>query len=208
MPFRLKRSTEVIAGNGLELRPWDRQLVQQMADWGERGFPYHPFDLGHLREPQRAGAELFLRGHTGPHRHYVATEDGRAVGRVSLNLEDPAGLYLWSVHVPPELEGRGVCRRMLGALMTSFERTLPDRSCVLVSNTFAEHAHRAYTALGFVVEETRWQFDRELAEGLWRVSEAKRMALADHVRFCNGRWEVLVNVFRRPPGAPMNVSSR
>gem|GEM_PF-844532 len=198
---------ERIPGLGLELRPWDEELVRKMAHWGERGFPYHAFDLGHLRDPVRAQVELRRAREAGPHRHFVAVEDGEPVGRVSVNLRDEAGLYLWSVHVPPEHEGRGVCRRMLAALMTWLEKECPGQDFVLTSNTFAEHAHRAYFALGFRIVETRWHFDREIAQLLWRVSPEQREPIAKHVRFHNGRWETQVYVMVRERGAPMDLSN-
>ncbi|MCC6381220.1 MAG: GNAT family N-acetyltransferase [Dehalococcoidia bacterium] len=194
-----------IRGAGLELRPWDADLVRQMATWGERGFPYHAFDLGYLKDPRRASAGLARTREDGPHRHFVACEEGVAVGRVSVNLRDEAGLYLWSVHVPPEHEGRGVCRRMLATLMTWLEEQYPRSDFVLTTNTFATHAHRAYRALGFATSETRWHFDRDIAEELWRAPSAAREEIAPHVRFHNGRWEVRVFIMRRRRGTPMSV---
>lgn len=192
-----------ISGNGLVLRPWDDGLVAQMAAWGVRGFPYHPFDLGHLGDPARAAAELLRVHEAGPHRHFVACEDDRAVGRASVNLRDEAGLYIWAVHVPPEHEGRGVCRRMLATLMTWLESAYPATDFVLSSNTFAEHAHRAYFALGFHVSETRWHHDRELAARLWTATPAERAPIGSHIRFYNGQWQVRTYIMRRPRGAPM-----
>jgi len=197
---------DVIEGEGVTLRPWDAELVRQMANWGERGFPYHAFDLGYLRDEQRAANSLTWAYENGPHRHFVACEGGAAVGRVSVNLRDASGLYIWAVHVPPEHEGRGVCRRMLAALMSWLESQYPDRDFVLSSNTFAEHAHHAYYALGFTVVETRWHFDREIAEQLWRVPASAREPIAKHIRFHNGRWEVRTYVLRRPRGAPMQTA--
>ena len=194
-----------IEGEGLVLRPWDAGLVRQMAGWGERGFPYHAFDLGYLRQPARAAGSLAWTHENGPHRHFVACEGETAVGRVSINLSDNAGLYLWAVHVPPEHAGRGVCRRMLAALMRWLEASNPGPDFVLSSNTFAEHAHRAYTSLGFKVVETRWHFDREIAEQLWKVPAARREEIARHIRFHAGRWEVRTYVFRRPQHTPMEI---
>jgi RimJ/RimL family protein N-acetyltransferase len=197
---------ETIEGDGLVLRPWDAFLVEQMANWGERGFPYHAFDMGHLRDPARASHALMSAYEEGPHRHFIACEGDTAVGRVSVNLRDVSGLYIWGVHVPPEHEGRAVCRRMLAALMEWLERELPARDFVLSSNTFAAHAHRAYYALGFEVIETRWHFDREIAEMLWKVPPNTREPISRHIRFHNGRWEVRTNVLRRPRGASMDTS--
>lgn len=193
----------VIAGDGLELHPWDENLAAQMADWGIRGFPYHAFDLGYLKDPARRASAAAGFREEGPHRHFVAVEDGTAVGRVSVNLRDPAGCYLWSVHVAPEHERRGVCRRMLAALMTYLERHGTWPGFILTSNSFAEHAHRAYRALGFEIAETRWHFDREIAEELWRVSPELREPIARHIRFQDGRWQVRNFVMRREPGTPM-----
>ncbi len=195
----------ILEGEGLLLRPWDADLIARMARWGEYGFPYHAFDLGYLRDPARATAELRERTAPGRHRHYVAVEAGEPVGRCSVNLEDEAGLYLWAVHVPPEHQGRGVARRMLAVLMRALEAEFPGRDFVLTSNTFAARAHRAYLALGFRITETRWQVDREIAERLWRVTEAERAPLARHIRFHEGRWQVRAYVFRRSPGAPMDL---
>ena len=201
-------ATPVISGNGLELRPWDNALVTQMAAWGERGFPYNPFDVGFLRDPARAAAAVLVHQYRSQHRHFIATEGGVAVGRVSLNLEDSEGLYFWGVHVPPEHEGRGVCRRMLATLMESLERSMPGRDFVLISNAFAGHAHRAYTALGFTIADTRWQHDRELEEALLTATEAQVAALAGNIRFAAGRWEIRAHLFRRRAGAPMSVGWR
>ncbi|HKS91205.1 MAG TPA: GNAT family N-acetyltransferase [Tepidiformaceae bacterium] len=197
-----------IHGEHLILRPWDRNLVAQMARWGERGFPYHAFDLGNLRDPEQAEKMLHWAHEPGHHRHFVAVEDGVAVGRVSVNLKDTSGLYLWSVHVPPEHEGQAVCRRMLAVLMRWLERTYPTRDFILSSNSFAEHAHRAYRALGFEVIETRWHHDKELAEELWQRTPNERAEIGDQVRFENGRWEVRAHIFRRKRGARMITSLR
>ena len=209
---RLVRPTisypDEIPGDGLVLRPWDIGLIRQMAKWGERGFPYHGFDLGHLADPIRAASTLAWAREPGPHRHFVAIEDGAAVGRVSLNLQDVSGLYLWAVHVPPEHEGRGVCRRMLAALMSWLEGSYPGVDFVLTSNSFSSHAHRAYRALGFEVVDTRWHFDRELAAKLWRVAPEDRRPIAHHIRFQGGRWEVRTLVFVRPSGAPLDTVTR
>ncbi len=195
-----------IEGFGLELRPWDEGLVRQMAGWDERGFPFHAFDMGHLKDPARAAAALKFAHEPGPHRHYIACEDGVAVGRGSVNLQDQSGLYLWAVHVPPEHEGRGVCRRMLAALMTGLEGERPHGpDFVLSSNTFAEHAHRAYFALGFEVVETRWHFDKEIAERLWRVEPSAREPISRHIRFNAGRWQVRTHVMKRRRGSPMDT---
>jgi RimJ/RimL family protein N-acetyltransferase len=196
-----------IPGYGLELRPWDEDLAVQLANWSLRGFPFHAFDLAHLQDPLKRANAVAGCLEDGPHRHFIAVEDGVAVGRVSVNLRDAAGSYLWAVHVPPEHEGRGVCRRMLATLMQYLERTNPRPSFVLTTNSFAEHAHRAYRALGFEIAETRWHFDREIAEALWRVTPREREPLARHIRFQNGRWQVRSFVMRRDPGAPMNTGS-
>ena len=187
-----------IPGEGLALRPWDEGLVAQMAGWSERGFPYHAFDLGHLRDPARARTELARARGDGPHRHFVACEDGAAVGRVSVNLRDRAGLYLWAVHVPPEHEGRGVCRRMLAALLGWLERTHPGPGFVLTSTAFSGRAHRAYFALGFRIVETSWRHDRILADELWRAPSERRRAIREHLRFHAGRWEVRTHLMTRP----------
>lgn len=197
----------VIPGEGLDLRPWDEDLVQQMARWQEYGFPYHAFDLGALRDPVRARNELRRAHQPGPHRHFVAVEGETAVGRVSVNLHDESGLYLWSVHVPPEHQGRGVCRRMLASLMTWLEAQYSGQDFVLTSNSFAERAHHAYFALGFRIVESRWHFDREIAQKLWRVSPQEREPVASHIRFQSGRWEVRTHVMRRPRGTPMETGS-
>ncbi len=197
--------TAPIEGEGLQLRPWDEGLIAQMAGWREYGFPYHAFDLAHLRDPQKAAAALAWATEPGPHRHFVVCEGDTAVGRVSVNLKDVSGLYIWAVHVPPEHAGLGVCRRMLAALMRALEVEFPGEDFVLSSNTFAEHAHRAYQALGFAVIETRWHFDREIAERLWKVSPAEREPIARHIRFHGGRWEVRTHVLKRPHGVPMET---
>lgn len=187
----------LVEGDGLELRPWSEELVRQMATWGEYGFPYHAFDLGFLRDPVRAERELQRHREEGQHRHFIACEGGQAVGRVSVNLCDAAGLYLWAVHVAPEHEGRGVCRRMLTALLDWLETEHPGRDFVLTTNTFAERAHRAYRAVGFEVKETRWHFDREIATELWNAPPAQRAPLMPHMRFHNGRWEVRTYLMER-----------
>lgn len=194
-------------GYGLVLRPWDPDLVAQMAGWGLRGFPYHPFDLGHLRDPVSAAAALARVHSPGPHRHFVAVEGEAAVGRVSVNLRDAAGLYLWAVHVPPEHEGRGVARRMLATVMEWLEVEYPHTDFVLTANTFAERAHRAYFALGFTIAETRWHFDREIAEELWKVTAERRAPVLEHLRFVGGQWQVRTHLMRRQAGVRMRVGS-
>lgn len=193
----------LITGYGLELRPWDDDILPQMALWGHRGFPYHAFDLGYLNDPGRRAAALNRYRELGTHRHYVACEDGAPVGRVSVNLKDPTGLYFWSVHVPPEHSGRGVCRRMLSALIDALSDEFPGRDFALTTNTFATPAHRVYAALGFSVAETRWHYDREIAEQLWRVPHEQRAPVATHIRFHTGRWEVRVYIMTRPSGAAL-----
>jgi RimJ/RimL family protein N-acetyltransferase len=194
-----------IEGHGLVLCRWDAVLARQMDRWEHHGFPFHAFDLTDLRDPNRAAALIGRMREDTSHRHFVACEDGIAVGRASVNLYDAAGLYLWAVHVPPEHEGRGVCRRMLATLMTWLETAYPTRDFVLTTNTFAVRAHAAYEALGFRVAESTWHFDRELAAALWRAPASRREEIARHTRFMNGRWEVRVQVMRRRRGAPMQV---
>jgi RimJ/RimL family protein N-acetyltransferase len=198
-----------IKGFGLTLRPWDEDLIRQAAKWGTHGFPYAAFDLA-AQLKDRYKAQLYLRRmlETDPHLHFVATVEGRAIGRLSVNVKDASGLYIWSVHVPPEYEGRGVCRRMMACLMTWLEREIPGRQFVLTTNTFATHAHRAYEALGFKRGEERWQFDQEIARELWKAPDRARQALTGHTRFCNGRWEVRAFVMTRQPGTPMAVAER
>jgi len=196
-----------IEGEGLVLRPWDAGLVAEMAGWGEYGFPYHAFDLSYLRDPARAASSLGWAHEDGPHRHFIACANDVAVGRVSVNLKDISGLYIWAVHVPPEHAGKGVCRRMLASLMRWLEVEYPEQDFVLSSNSFAEHAHRAYSALGFEISETRWHFDREIAERLWKVPPAEREPIARHIRFHSGRWEVRTHVFKRRRGTPMQTGT-
>jgi len=196
----------VVSGFGLELRQWDESLVRQMADWGVRGFPYQAFDLNHLRDRKRASVALAGVRNNTQHRHFVACEGGVAVGRVSLNLKDPAGLYIWSVHVPPEHEGRGVARRMVALLMESLESLDPaGPDFVLATHTFAVRAHRTYFALGFSIAETKWTFDSEIARDLWTADHDLREPLTDHVRFRNGRWEVHTHIMRRAHGTPFSL---
>ncbi|OAI40567.1 hypothetical protein AYO38_05695 [bacterium SCGC AG-212-C10] len=192
-----------LAGHGLVLRGWDEELVEKAARWREYGFPYQAFDLGGLRERHRARAFLAMRRETSTHRHFVACEDGEPVGRISVNLHDSAGLYLWSVHVPPEHEGRGICRRMMATLIEWLEEAYPARNFTLTTNTFAEHAHRAYRSLGFTIAESRWHHDREIAQALWTVPPEQRETIAQHIRFYNGRWEVRAYLMQRVHGAPM-----
>lgn len=190
-----------LPGDGLVLRPWDAGLVAQAAHWEERGFPFHAFDLGHLKDATEASRYLRFAHEKGPHRHFVAVEGETAVGRISVNLRDEAGLYFWGVHVPPEHAGRGVARRMLGSIIAWLEELYPfGPAFVLSSNTFAEVAHRAYRAVGFEVAETRWHFDRQLAERLWEVSPEEREPISRHIRFYRGHWEVRVYIMRRPHG--------
>ena len=94
-------SAGAIEGYGLELRPWDADLVRQMAGWGERGFPFHAFDLGHLRDQAKAEAALLFAHQKGPHQHYIAAKTGglwavcRSTGRT----------------FPGCTSGRSTCRR-------------------------------------------------------------------------------------------------
>jgi len=194
-----------IPGRGLELRPWDREGVRQLSLWGERGFPYHAFDLSHLRDPKEARAMLARIEAPSQHLHFIAYAGQAAVGRVSVNLADQSGLYLWGVHVPPEASGAGVCRRMLATLMVWLEEACPGRDFVLTTNAFATHAHRAYAAVGFHRTEVRWHFDRELALALWDSPPSQREPIARFIRFHNGRWEVRAHIMRRRPGAPMSI---
>lgn len=198
-------SYPVLEGEGLALRPWDDELAEQMANWGLRGFPFHAFDLGHLKDPAKRASAVYSCRHDTTHRHFVAVEDGQAVGRVSVNTRDLAGCYLWAVHVAPEHEGKAVCRRMLAVLMRHLEEHDPRPSFLLTSNAFNEHAHRAYRALGFQISETRWHYDREIAAQLWRVTPKEREPLQRHLRFQNGRWQVRTHILRREPGAKMEL---
>ena len=189
-----------ITGEGITLLPWDEELMRQMAAWREHGFPYHAFDLSHLSDPAQAAAMLARTREEGRQRYFVACEGDRAVGRVAVNLRDASGLYLWGVHVPPEHQGRGVARRMLSAMMGWLEEEHPGPDFTLTSNGYAERAHRTYRALGFKVVETRWHYDREVAERLWRVSPRERDVVAQHIRFQGGRWQVRAHIFSRPQG--------
>jgi ribosomal protein S18 acetylase RimI-like enzyme len=198
-------SQPIIEGYGLVLRGWDDDLVPQLAAWGHRGFPYHAFDLTALTDPFRRPSTLSRYRDVAQHRHYVACEAGVPVGRASVNLNDTTGLYLWSVHVPPEHEGRGVCRRMLAALIEALEADHPGRDFALTTNSFATSAHRAYRALDFETQETRWHYDREIAEQLWRVSPEARAPIATHIRFHGGRWEVRVFTMKRRSGSPLRL---
>jgi len=196
-----------IPGEGLTLVRWNDELLRVMANWSERGFPYHAFDLGFLRDPARF-AEFTLRASNDTrHLHFAAIEAGEPIGRVSINLEDPAGLYLWGVHVPPEHEGRGVCRRMLAALIGWLAIEHPNQGLVLSANTFAERALRAYLALGFATAETRWLFDSALAEALSELPPGQRGPVSGHVRFQHGRWEVRTYLMRRPSGPVVSGAS-
>jgi RimJ/RimL family protein N-acetyltransferase len=196
----------LILGEGLVLQPWDDDLLRAMARWSERGFPYNAFDLGFLRDPARCAEFTAGLRNDARHLHFAAIEAGQPVGRVSVNLEDPEGLYLWGVHVPPEHEGRGVCRRMLTALIDWLAVDQPNKSLVLAANTFAERALRAYGALGFAPAETRWLYDSALAEALSRLPPDRREPVAGHVRFLHGRWEVRTYLMRRPSGPAANRS--
>jgi hypothetical protein len=155
--------------------------------------------MGKLKDPAEADRMLAFTNQPGPHRHFIAVEDGAAVGRVSVNLRDEAGLYLWGVHVPEEHGQRGVCRRMLAALMRWLEVSYPrPEGFILSSNAFASHAHRAYRAVGFDITETRWHYDREIAEGLAGATPERRAIVNPYIRFNRGRWEMRVHVMRRP----------
>lgn len=180
-----------IKGEGLELCVWDRQLLEQLASWGERGFPYGAFDLGYLRNRKEAEVALNFVLNGTKHLHFIACEDSVAVGRVSVNLEDPAGLYIWAVHVPPEHARRRVAYRMLTVLIKWLEGKYPNQEIVLTVNAFANHAHRLYLLLGFNVRDTLWRFDPRLNEEIYQVSVNRRRVLEDTVRFVNNRWEVM-----------------
>ncbi len=190
----------VIMGHGLQVRLWDGDLLLQMSAWGERGFPFSAFDMGFLKEPARMAEFTGWLGRDNRHLHLAAIEADRAVGRVSVNFRDPAGIYIWGVHVPPEYEGRGVCTRMLQALLG----WLDTRDCgelVLSVNSFAHGARRIYERLGFAPVETRWQFDPALDADLRRLPPGQHGPVEGHVRFSLGRWEVRTFLMRRPaPG--------
>jgi RimJ/RimL family protein N-acetyltransferase len=194
----------VIEGEGITLRPWDDDLAAQMACWQERGFPFHGFDLSHLRDPAKSHDTVERMRRDRRHRHFVACEGATAVGRVSVNLHDRAGLYIWAVHVPPDHEGRGVCRRMLRALIDWLAVRYPSRDVVLTTNTFAKPAHRAYRAIGFEIVEKRWQYDEAIARALLRGPRDFYVRIAPHVRYTNGRWEVrtLLMRYRTTPPSP------
>ncbi len=196
-----------LSGHGLELRPWSAELVAQMATWGERGFPYQAFDLGYLRDKARAAATLEWSVAEARHRHFVAVENGIAIGRCSVNLEDDNGLYIWAVHVPPEHEGRGVARRMLAVLMNWLEQVAPGYDFILTTNTFAEHAHRVYFALGFTVLETLWVHDEGISRAIWDVPFEQRRRVSPHIRFFDGAWQVRQHLMQRRAGTPMQVRS-
>lgn len=194
-----------ISGYGLRLVPWNADLLAEMGRWGERGFPYHAFDLGYLRQPERVKSVLAWTEERREHRHYAAVENGVAVGRISVNLQDETGLYLWSIHVPPEHEGRGIARRMIAALMTSLEITHPGLDFILATNGFATPAHRVYHALGFTILETRWLVDEEIAKALWKVDKERRKPIMEHMRFAGRQWQVRQHLMVRRAGATMNV---
>lgn len=195
-----------LAGEGLVLRPWDEALIAAALQWRDHPFPYQAFNVGYLRDPSRAAELLGNVRSPGRHRHYAAVEGGVPVGRVSVNLEDPAGLYLWSVHVPPEHEGRGVCRRMLAVLITWLELKNPSRSCLLNSSAFSRHAHRAYFALGFRITDSVWRQDQELQEAFAAASPEGRASVKDDVRFVDGYLETRTYIMRRRRGMRMDTS--
>ena len=196
-----------LSGHGLELRPWSKELIAQMASWGERGFPYQAFDLGYLRDPARAAAALSWAKEETRHRHFVAVENGVAIGRCSVNLEDENGLYIWAVHVPPEHEGRGVARRMLAVLMTWLEDAATGFDFILTTNTFAEHAHRVYFALGFSVIDTLWVHDEGISRAMWDVPYDRRRQVSAHIRFFDGAWQVRQHLMQRRAGTAMRIDS-
>ena len=68
-----------IKGEGLELCVWDSQLLEQLASWGERGFPYGAFDLGYLRNRKEAEEALNFALNGTKHLHFIACEDSVAV---------------------------------------------------------------------------------------------------------------------------------
>lgn len=191
----------LIPGNGLSLRPWDTATLRQMAAWDERGFPDSAFDMGFLREPARMAEFLDWLVRDERHLHLAAFEADRAVGRVSVNMRDPAGIYIWGVHVPPGHGGRGVCTRMLEALLAWLDARDGGSELVLSVNSFAHHARRIYERLGFLPAETRWQFDPALDAALRRLAPAQRSQVDGHVRFQRGRWEVRTTLMRRPAPA-------
>ena len=182
---------QAIKGAGLELRPWDRGLVKQLAAWGEHGFPYGAFDLGYLRDPKEAENALNFAIKGTKHLHFIACEDSLAVGRVSVNLQDPAGLYIWSVHVPPEHTRRRVAYRMLNVLIRWLVEKYPTKEIVLTVNAFAQHAYNLYLSLGFEMRDTLWRFDPKLNEEIKQASSDRRSVLKNRIRFINNRWEVM-----------------
>ncbi len=189
-------TTPTLEGEGLELRPWDEGLALQMAQWGERGFPYAGFNLGYLKNAVSRAETLAFVHAQDQHRHFVGCREGIAVGRVSVNVEDRAGCYLWAVHVPPEREGQGIARAMLRVVCGWLRETYPEREVLLTTNSFAERAHRTYEAVGFEVVETRWQGDTALSGALLTLTHEERQPIESHIRFRNGRWEVRVDVMK------------
>ena len=161
--------------------------------------------MGHLRDPERA-SEAVARAHReGPHRYFAATEDGVAVGRVCVNIRDAAGLYLWSVHVPPEHEGRGIGRRMVATLIEWLEEEYPGSEFALTANSFAGKAHSVYRSLGFTVAEIRWHYDRDISELLWKTDSERRKQVLGHIRHFAGQWQVRTYLMKRRPGTPMHI---
>lgn len=202
-------SRPIATGLGLDIRPWDEDLVAQMARWGRHEFPYSPFNLDGLADPEAAAARLKAVRESTTHHHYIACEGSSPVGRMAVNGWDSLGLYLWGVHVPPEYEGRGVCRRMLAVVMTHLEGSFPrNADFVLTSHAFAHHAHRAYEALGFRAVETRWARDAALSTELLKLAPPERAPWDKYLRFNGGTWEVRSYLFRRKRGAPMATSHR
>lgn len=196
-----------LRGEGLALRPWDDELIASALGWQDHAFPYQAFNLGHTLDVGRAAELLANARAPGRHRHYAAVEGGVPVGRVSVNLEDPAGLYLWSVHVPPDHEGRGVCRRMLAVMISWLEYRHPTRSCLLNSSAFSLHAHRAYFALGFRITDAVWRQDAELQDAWRSATTDQQEAVRDHVRTVDGQMETRTYIMRRRRGARMDTGT-
>ena len=86
-------------GLGLELRPWDRGLVEQMARWGAHGFPYSAFDLQFLArrygftaaavEDTMISSRLLEAGQRRPERGFHSLA---AVARYSASVSNPRAM--------------------------------------------------------------------------------------------------------------------
>ncbi len=110
--------------------------------WLTRYFSVEPLDEEYLRNPQgkilATGGEIFF-----------ALVDGRVVGTCAAIPEGGGTFELAKLAVAPEVQGRGLGRRLVAEVIR-FVRTRSGRRVILWSASRLGPAVRLYESLGFV----------------------------------------------------------